>query len=77
MHAVAAHPVATVGRRLDHQTGQRLVGLAACHAKQVAPVFRFGIGVDQHVLRHVVHATQIARVLRIAAAPFARGGFEQ
>jgi hypothetical protein len=54
-----------------------LVGQAAGHLEQVLPELFFGVGVDQHVLRRVVHAAQVARVGRVAAAPFARRGFEQ
>jgi hypothetical protein len=76
-HAMRLHPRTTGRRRADHEPRQRLVGDAAGHLQQVLPVFLFGIGADQHVLRRVVHAAQIAGVLRVAAAPFARGRFEQ
>lgn len=77
VHAMAAHPVATGGRFADDQAGQVLVGLPARHLQQVLPVFLFGVGLDQHALRRVVHAAQIARVLRIAPAPLARRRFQQ
>ena len=53
------------------------VGDAAGDLEQVLPVLLFRVGLDQHVLRRIVHAAQVARVLRIAAAPFARRGLEQ
>ena len=71
-HAVPAHPVAAGRRRADHEPRELLVGGAAGDLQQVLPVLLFRIGVDQHVLRRVVHAAQVARVLRVAAAPFAR-----
>ncbi|MCY1524454.1 hypothetical protein D9M68_593860 [compost metagenome] len=77
IHAVAAHPVPTGGGFANDQARQVLVGQPARHLQQVLPVFLFGVGVDQHVLRRVVHAAQIARVLRIPAAPFARRRFQQ
>jgi hypothetical protein len=57
-------------------TRQRLVGLAAGDLQQVLPELFFRVGLGQHVLRRVVHAAQVARVHRIAAAPLARCRFE-
>ncbi|MNT32613.1 hypothetical protein D3C72_1685060 [compost metagenome] len=54
-----------------------LVGEAAGHLQQVLPVLLFRVGLDQHVLRRVVHAAQVAGVLRIAAAPLLGRGFQQ
>jgi len=53
------------------------VGLPARHLEQVLPVFFFGIRVDQHVLRRIVHAAQVARVLRVSAPPFLWRRFQQ
>jgi hypothetical protein len=61
----------------DHQAREVFVGDAAGDFQQVLPELLFGIGLDQHVLRRVVHAAQVARVGGIAAAPGARRGFEQ
>lgn len=77
VHAVAAHPVAAVRRGADHQPREVLVGEAARHLQQVLPVLLFRVGIDQHVLRRVVHAAQVAGVLRIAAAPFFGRGLQQ
>jgi hypothetical protein len=68
-HAVPAHPAATGGRGADCQTGELLVGLAAGDCQQVLPELFFRVGVQQDILRCVVHASQIARVLGIAASP--------
>jgi len=68
-HAVAAHPVAAIGRGTDGQAREVFVRHAACDLEQVLPVLLFGIGIDQHVLRRIVHAAQVAGVLRVAAAP--------
>ncbi len=76
-HAMCVHPRTTVRRRVDREPGQRLVRDAARDLQQVLPVLFFRIGADQHVLRAVVHATQVAGVLGVSAAPFARGRFQQ
>jgi hypothetical protein len=77
VHAVAAHPVAAGGRGADGQPCEVFIGQAAGDLQQVLPVLLFRIGLDQHVLRCVVHAAQVARVHGIAAAPFARRRFQQ
>ena len=76
-HAVALHPRPAGRGGPDHEPRQALVGGAARHLEQVLPVLLFGIGIDQHILWRVVHAAQVARVLRVAAAPVARRGLEQ
>jgi hypothetical protein len=76
-HAVPLHPRAARRRRADHEPRELLVGEAAGDLQQVLPVFLFGIGADQHVLRRVVPAAQVAHVHRVAAAPVARRGFQQ
>jgi len=77
MHAVATHPVAAIGRRADHQARQVFVGQAPGDLEQVLPEFLLRVGVDQHVLGCVMHAAQVARVLRVSTAPGARRRFEQ
>ncbi|MNN22115.1 hypothetical protein D3C81_1354610 [compost metagenome] len=77
MDAMAAHPVTAVGRGADGQPGQPFVSQPAGDLEQILPVLLLGVGIDQHVLRRVMHATQVTGVLGVAAAPFARGGFEQ
>ena len=77
IYAVFAHPVAAMGGFANRQPRQFFVSQSAGNLEQVLPEFFFGIGVEQHILRRVVHAAQIARVLRIAAAPRLRRGFEQ
>ena len=59
------------------QAGQVFVGQAARDLEQVLPKLFFRIGIDQHVLRRIVHATQVARVARIATAPLTRSRLEQ
>ena len=76
-HAVAAHPVAAGAGGTDCQARQGLAGKATGDLKQVLPKFFFGVGLGQHVLRRIVHATQVARVHGVATAPFTRCGFKQ
>ena len=76
-HAVLDHPRPAGRRVADRQPGELLVGDAAGDLQQVLPVLFFRIGLGQHVLRLVVHAAQVARVDRVAAAPFLRRGLEQ
>jgi hypothetical protein len=76
-HTMLDHPGSAGGRMADRQPGQVLVGQAARDFEQVLPKLFFRVGIDQHVLRRIVHAAQIAGVARIAAAPLARGRFEQ
>ncbi|MNP36639.1 hypothetical protein D3C76_1300420 [compost metagenome] len=76
MHAMAAHPVPTVGGRPDHQARQFLVGLAIGYLEQVLPELFLRIRVDQHILRRIVHAPQITRVLGVATSPDARCGLQ-
>jgi hypothetical protein len=64
-------------RLTDHQSRQCFVGLASRDLEQVLPELFFGISLGQHVLRCVVHAAQVAGVHAVAAAPFARRGFQQ
>ena len=61
----------------DRQTGQVLVGQAACDFEQVLPELFFRVGIDQHVLRRIVHAAQVTGMARIAAAPLTWCRFEQ
>jgi len=77
VHTMAAHPVAAVAGGADHQARQVFVGQAARHLEQVLPILFFGVGLNQHILRRIVHAAQVARVGRVAAAPGARGRFKQ
>jgi hypothetical protein len=77
VHAVAAHPGPAGARSANHQPRQFFIGQAAGDLQQVLPELLFGVGIDQHILRRVVHAAQVARVHRIAAAPFGRRGFKQ
>ena len=63
MHAVAAHPVAAIGRCPNHQARQVLVSQAPGDLQQILPVFLLRVLVNQNVLRCLVHAAQIARVL--------------
>ena len=77
MHAVLAHPVAAGRRGADREARELFVGDAAGDLEQVLPEFLFRIGVHEDILRCLVHAAEVARVLRIAAAPFAWRGFEQ
>jgi hypothetical protein len=53
------------GRGPDHQPGEGLVGVAAGDLQQVLPELLFRIGLEQHVLRRVVHAAQVAGVLEL------------
>jgi hypothetical protein len=53
------------------------VGLAAGDLEQVLPELFFRVGLGQHVLRRVVHAAQVARVHRVAAAPGAGSCLQQ
>jgi len=76
-HAVFLHPWAAVGRCADGEARQVFVGDAAGDLEQVLPVFFFRVGIHEHVLWTVVHATKIARMLGIAAAPFTWRRFEQ
>ena len=62
VHAVLAHPVATGGGGANHQARQLFVGDATGDLEQILPIFFFGVSVDQHILRCIVHATQIACV---------------
>jgi len=71
------HPAAHLRRLTDRAPRQRLVRLATGDHEQVLPELLFGVGLGQHVLRHVVHAAQVARMARIAAAPCARRSPEQ
>ena len=59
------------------ETGKLLVRLAPRHFEKVLPVFLFRVGFDEHILRRVVHAAQIAYVHRVAAAPGLRRGFQK
>ncbi|MNV64220.1 hypothetical protein D3C71_1568510 [compost metagenome] len=77
VHAVAAHPGSAGGGFADHQARQVFVGQPARHLEQVLPELFLRVGIDQHVLRRIVHAAQVAGVGGIAAAPGAWGGFEQ
>ena len=56
----------------DSQARHVFVGQAAGDLQQVLPKFLFRIGLDQHILRRIVHAPQIARVNGVTAAPFPR-----
>ena len=77
MHAVPAHPVAAIAGGANRQPRQCFIGLAARDLEQVLPKLFFGVSARQHILRRIVHAAQVARVARVAAAPFARCGFQQ
>ena len=66
-----------LGRGADRQAGEVLVGLAACHAQQILPVFLFGIGVGQDRSRADVHGAEVARVPAVAAAEGSWGMFQQ
>ncbi len=77
MHAMAAHPVAACRRFADREACERFVGQTTGDLEQVLPVLFFRIGFNKYILRRIVHAAQIAGVLRITAAPFARCCFEQ
>ena len=73
VHTVYPHPRPTHGRVTNYQTSQTLVGQSASHREQILPVLLLRIRVDQHVLRSIVHAAQVAHVHRIATAPRFRG----
>ena len=75
-HAVLAHPAAAARGLTDRQARHAFGGQAAGDLEQVLPEFFFGVGFGQHVLRRVMHATQVARVHRVAAAPLARRRLE-
>lgn len=77
VNAMASHPAAAGPGGANHQARQLLVLLAARHFEQVLPELLFGVGVGKNILWRLVHAAQVAGVLRIAAAPFARRGFEE
>jgi hypothetical protein len=77
LHAVPAHPAAAGRRGANHQPRELLVGEPAGDLEQVLPELLFGIGLQQHVLRRVVHAAQVAHVHRVAAAPLKRRRFQQ
>ena len=53
------------------------VGDAPGHLEQVLPVFFFGVGLYQHILRRIVHTAQVAGVGGVATAPCAGGGLQQ
>ena len=53
------------------------VGDAAGYFEQVLPVFLFGVGINQYILRCIMHAAQVAGVGGVAAAPCARCGLQQ
>ena len=73
MHAMLAHPVAAGGGGANREPRQFFISEPTGDLQQVLPVFLLRVGLDQHVLRRIVHAAQIARVRRIAAAPQTRG----
>lgn len=77
MHAMPAHPAPATGRGTDHQARELFVGLAPGDLEQVLPELLFRVCLDQHILRGVMHAAQVARVLGIATTPGAGCGFEQ
>jgi hypothetical protein len=69
VHTMTAHPVAAGGRLPDRDSRERLVRQAARDLEQILPVLLFGIGIDEHVLRRIVHAADVAGMRRIATAP--------
>lgn len=77
MHAMVPHPVPAIGRSPDHQPRQFLVGLPARDLEQVLPEFLFRVRVNQYILRRIVHASQVASVLRVATTPFTRRSLQQ
>jgi|GEM_PF-4440224 len=77
VNAMASHPAAAGPGGANHQARQLLVRLVARHFEQVLPELLFGVGVGKNILWRLVHAAQVAGVLRIAASPFARRGFEE
>jgi len=69
-HAMFTHPVTTGGGLANDHTCQGFVGLTTRDLEQILPVFLFRIGINQDVLWAIMHAPQVARMLRVATAPF-------
>ena len=75
-HTMLDHPRAAMVGVANGQSRHVLVGEAASHFEQVLPKLFFWVGVDQHILRCIVHTAQIACVHRVATTPFTRRRFE-
>ena len=75
-HTMFDHPRAAMVGVANGQARHVLVGEAASHFEQVLPKLFFWVGVDQHILRCIVHAAQIACVHGIATTPLKRGRLE-
>ena len=71
-----AEPGGELGRLLQRQPGELLVGDTARHPHQILEILFEAVGVGQHVGRLFMHGPQIARVAGVAAAHVARCGFE-
>ncbi|MNM80588.1 hypothetical protein D3C81_925600 [compost metagenome] len=63
MHAMPAHPPATAGGCANHQARQLFVGLATGDLQQILPELLFRVRLKQYVLRAIMHAPQVTRVL--------------
>ena len=63
-------------RLVDHEAGERLVGVAAGHAQEVVAEFLLGIGPGQILGRRIMGAAHIAGVAGVAAAIEFRRNFQ-
>ena len=67
-HAMGVHPWIAVFRFPDRHAGQRLIRLARSDLHQVIKILVLAVSVRQHPHRPAMHAAEVSRVARIAAA---------